>query len=588
MANNCDDLPDECWELIFNRFDHHSHLESLSLSSKKFLTIINGLRTHFTILNPTIFIHGNLSKLFHRFTHIKSIDVSSFRGNLDRVILEIAKSDLKVETLNVSKNNRLPLEGLKVLGSNMKSLRVLNCANLSKFCDIELFTIANSMLWLEELDISYPRNNLGSGFEMQRLNVAELGVTNCGIELLSLKLRDLRKINISGNPFLTNNSLVALSTNCVFLKEIEFLHCPFITHFGIEFVVRNSPNLCSVSVDGIQIPSPVYMNVIDFTFARGLSSVDIHESVISDELLHSLAKAGIPLRRFTLAYCSNFTFFGILSILSTYQSLEYLAFIDVGFLNDMHMSDICRYLCTLITIKLKLCSKLTDSTFFTLAKNCPFLKDIDMERANLGGGDGTADIVKNSRIMSLNLAYNSNLSDECLRKLASICPNVELLDVSSCLGITEKGVAEFLKGDSKIRHLHINDCRGIKNIGTGFELPKLEVLRAARSGIDDEGLAIIGNRCCRLLNFDLEGCVGATKVGLKEISTNCKILREINLNGCVNLSTVFVDWMVFSKPSLRKLVPPRLSLITESQRELFLRHGCLVCDGYSSKRYVQE
>ncbi|KAF7140282.1 hypothetical protein RHSIM_Rhsim06G0134200 [Rhododendron simsii] len=51
MANGCKDLPDEFWELILNRLllRHPSHLESLSLSYKRFLSITNTLRTHLEI-----------------------------------------------------------------------------------------------------------------------------------------------------------------------------------------------------------------------------------------------------------------------------------------------------------------------------------------------------------------------------------------------------------------------------------------------------------------------------------------------------------------------------------------------------------
>ncbi|KAL6996677.1 hypothetical protein U1Q18_006806 [Sarracenia purpurea var. burkii] len=240
------------------------------------------------------------------------------------------------------------------------------------------------------------------------------------------------------------------------------------------------------------------------------------------------------------------------------------------------MSDLSKYLTSLVTIKLRLCCSLTESTFFTLAKNCPLLKDIDMCETNFGRGDRTEDIVKNPRIKSLKLDFNLNRTEECLGKLASVCPGLEMLDLSHCPRITQNGVSNFLKTDSKMRNLCINDCMRIKNIGTGSELPKLEVLEAAESGIDDEGLAMIGNRCRGIMILDLEGRLGATSIGLKEILRNCRRLREINLNACSNMSMESVDWMVFSVPSLKKLVVSDEHSITESQMRVLLGHGCLV------------
>ncbi|XP_058217516.1 F-box/LRR-repeat protein 4-like [Rhododendron vialii] len=516
MATSCKDLPDECWELIFKRL-HHSHLESPSLSCKRFLSITNTLRTHLKILDPTLIIP--LSK---RFPRLDSIDLSSLRnGQLLHVVIDIATSGLNLKTLDLSESDRLPLESLKVLGSRMKNLRVLMCSCLLTLRDMDLVVIADSMPCLEDLDISEPINRF------------EAAVTDSGIEVLSSKLKGLRKIDVSGNHYITDKSLLALSTNCVYLAEI--------------FV---------------------------------LDSLGIFDSSVPDEFLQFIVKAGIPLKRLSLARSlhQSFTFSGISLFLNKYRSLERLCLAGTDFLADENISDLSQCLPALVLIDLDLCNNLTESTLFTLAKNCTFLEDISMDGADVGGGGGdrASDNAKNPRIKSLNLVKNLNLTNECLAKLASVCPSLEVLDVSSCKGITDNGIADFLKRGSKIRKLWINKCRAIKNIGNGFELSELVVLGAARSGINDDGLVVIGNTCRGLLNLNLDGCLGVTTVGLKEILTNCERLREINLTGCLNVSTETADWLVSSRPSLRKIILPHSSLSSGSQRELLLRHGCLV------------
>ncbi|KAG5545039.1 hypothetical protein RHGRI_017491 [Rhododendron griersonianum] len=258
----CEDLPDECWELIFNKLHqrHHSLLESLSLSCKRFLSLTNALRTHLTIVDPRV---HPVSTLLNRFPNLNSIDLScscdgdtfdlcSFTPHLtlepldvQRMTIEVAAANLNLDSLSFS-GTQLHLESLRILGSRMKNLKVLMCSQLRTLRDLELLAIADSMPCLEDLDISYP--------------------------------------------------------------------------------------------------------------------------------------------------------------------------------------------------------------------NCPLLEDITMEAANLGGGDRATEIVENPRIKSLNLEYYPNLSDECLAKLASVCPSLEVLDVSCCMGITEKGIADFLKSGSKIRKLHIVEC----------------------------------------------------------------------------------------------------------------------------------
>ncbi|XP_058217515.1 F-box/LRR-repeat protein 4-like [Rhododendron vialii] len=446
--------------------------------------------------------------------------------------IDIANSNLNLKSLTFW-GPELHLESLKILGSRMKNLRVFKLKWLL-IADIQLVVIADSMPSLEDLDISYP-------------DVAvQDDLTDSGIEVLSSKLKGLRKINISGNNFITDKSLVTLSMNCVYLTEIIVHDCRFVTSYGIAFVMHNSSNLSSLLINRIEF------GLFDDSSccARKLSTIDISDSVIPDEFLHLLVKADIPLKRIT----------------------------GTDLLTDEKISDLSQCLCALVLIDLDLCYNLTESTLFTLAKNCRLLEDISMEGTNLGGGegDGVTNIVKNPRIKSLNFKNNWNLSDECLAKLASVCPSLEVLDVSSCHGITENGISDSLKSASKIRKLQINKCRGIKNIGNGFELSELVVLGAARSGINGDGLVVIGNRCCWLLNLNLDGCLGVTTVGLKAILTNCKRLRELSFTGCPNVSMETVDWLVFSRPSLRKIILPHSSLPSKNQSELFLRHGCLV------------
>ncbi|KAI8551354.1 hypothetical protein RHMOL_Rhmol06G0179500 [Rhododendron molle] len=459
----------------------------------------------------------------------------------------------------------------------MKNLKFLTCSELRTLRDLELFAIADSMPCLEDLDISYPVNDFGwDSDEFEARSPGEMGVTDTGIEVLSSKLKRLRKIDVSGNEFLTDYSLITLSTNCIYLTDIALCNCWSVTEYGIGFVMRNSPNLSSLSVQGIEFGQ---LDEYSLCCARNLATLVLCNSTVPDEFLHLLVKAGIPLKSIHLDFSlqlPSYALSGISSLLNKYQSLECLSLVQTNFLTDETMSDLSQCLSALVRIRLAICYNLTESTFFTLAKNCPLLEDITMEAANFGGGDRATEIVENPRIKSLNLKYNQNLSDECLAKLASVCPSLEVLDVSCCKGITEKGIANFLKSGSKIRKLHIVECRGIKNIGNGFELSELDFIGAAKSGINDDGLVVIGNRCHGLLNLDLDGCLGVTTVGLKEILTNCERLRKINLTGCPNLCAETVDWMVFSRPSLRKIILPSSYLPSESQRQLFLHHGCLV------------
>uniref|UniRef100_A0A3Q7FRT6 F-box domain-containing protein n=1 Tax=Solanum lycopersicum TaxID=4081 RepID=A0A3Q7FRT6_SOLLC len=120
---------------------------------------------------------------------------------------------------------------------------------------------------------------------------------------------------------------------------------------------------------------------------------------------------------------------------------------------------------------------------------------------------------------------------------------------------------------------------GIKHIGKGAELPSLEVISAAGSALNDEGLVMIGSRCSRLLKLNLENCKGVTAEGLHAMVKNCRSLREINLKKCPQVSINSLNNLVFSSSSLRRVIPPCCAAFTDSLKGFYLHHGCRVYSG---------
>ncbi|XP_075664542.1 F-box protein SKIP2 isoform X2 [Castanea sativa] len=488
------DLPEECWELIFYLLlDHHRHFESLSLVSKHFLVITNQLRTTLTVSDQTT---PFLPRLLRRFQHLRNLDFCGFHGDLESILCLIAKSKLDLEALNISNQKNLHLNGLHILGSNMKNLKSLYCSKVSFLQDIHLFVIAASFPRLEELDISYPEHkNIFSSTGSNDSGTFSGPVTDLGVSELSSRLNNLIKIDLS------------------------------------------------------------------------------------DELLISIVEACLPLNKLILARCHGFTFAGLLLLLSKYHSLSLISIEGMNFLTDQNINELSKFFSKLTSINLGLCSKLTNSTFFTLTRNCPLLNEINMERTNLGKEECPTKFVVNPQVKSLNLAQNGKLSNESIKKFVAICPNLQVLNLSSCRGITEEGFEEIFKRCSEIRHLEINYFSAITDFEIDSEVSKLEKLSAKGSGLNDEALAMVGKRSCRLSILDLAGCLNVTEKGVKEVVKNCRGLREINLKWCDNVNIDIVAWMVITRPSLRKIIPPCGFVPTESQMKLFLSHGCCVCEG---------
>jgi F-box and leucine-rich repeat protein 2/20 len=87
------------------------------------------------------------------------------------------------------------------------------------------------------------------------------------------------------------------------------------------------------------------------------------------------------------------------------------------------------------------------------------------------------------QLKSLGLACNW-LRDKNIKRLASIFPNLQLLNLSRCYNISNEGIFHVLRRCGNIRHLNL--AYGVVTLeGLNFEVPKLEVLNLSFTNVDD-------------------------------------------------------------------------------------------------------
>ncbi|KAL5779356.1 hypothetical protein ACOSQ2_010093 [Xanthoceras sorbifolium] len=386
-------------------------------------------------------------------------------------------------------------------------------------------------------------------------------VTDSGVVPLSRKLTNLTRIDLLGNKSI-------IDKNCVLLRDVSILDYPLITQKTIGDALRGLPNLVTVGLGGIRIASIDSFFQRSFVCVKGLCVIKFSKSPISDELLHWLANLCLPLKKVFLSECYNFSFVRVCFLLSKNCFPEYLNLEGANFLSDGSMIELSQYLSRLMSINsinLDLCSKLTNSTFFTLKRECPVLSEIRMKSTNLGVEEFTTELVIDPRI-----------NDEFMKKVAFICLNLQLLDVSDCRIITEEGIGEILKSCGEIQCLRIEQCRHINSLRIKhFEVKKLVVLQVGASRIDNDALITIANTCPWLLYLNLSCCIYVTtREGVKEVVEKCRALREILLYFCRNVDANILPGIVFLRPSLGNIGWLSDEDATENQRNLLLSHGC--------------
>lgn len=514
-------LSEDCWGHVFKLFlnddeGHYHFLQSLSTVSKEFLSVISRYRVSLTITNQT---SPFLPRLLQRFTNLTSLNIASFSGDRNTLLYQISCFPLQLKSLNLSNHQTIPINGLRAFSQRITTLTSLFCSNIGYIGKTDLFLIVDCFPLLEELDLSVP------GF----IDFYE----DFEIRDLTLGLPKLRKVNLSGVYYLNDSSIFHLCKNCKNLEEVAMIKCECLTHTGIAFALRERPTLKSLS---ITISEKVVISLELINSLRSfkcLSCLDLSFSRISDQLLSSLADERLPLKRIVLRRCSNYSYAGIFYLLCKSQFLQHLDLQNAIFLDDYRVATLSLLLKNLISINLSYCWKLTEKSLFALVKSCPFLDEIRMEYTFIG----KLEVEKYSSLMNFvaepplkSLYFSSNpwLNDESIKIFASIFPNLQLLDISSCRAISE-GILEVLRRCIKMKHLNLTSCSRVNLHGLNFQVPKLEVLKLSMTNIDDETLYLISKSCRGLLQLNLKHCFNISKKGVKQIVENCTQLREINL-----------------------------------------------------------
>ncbi|GAU13920.1 hypothetical protein TSUD_262470 [Trifolium subterraneum] len=420
-----------------------------------------------------------------------------------------------------------------------------------------------------ELDLSYPFH-------------VEIKDYNNEIETLSLKLFKLRKINLSSHPYINDQSFYHLFKNCKYLKEAIILNSHQITVAGVTSALRERPTLTSLSLspsnaytDKVYVTSRFIDSLVSF---KGLTCLHFSGWHIPNKVLSSIAMESLPLKRLVLRDCTGYTYSGIFCLLSKCQRLQHLGLQNANFLNDHHVAEMSLFLAHLVSIDLSSCLMLTESALFALNRNCPSLCEIIVESSHVADSISSMNCVVNPRLKYVNLADNVGLKNEKIIMLASVFPNLHLLDLSACISISEEGIGQVLRTCWDIRELNLTGCPNVKSLGIYFEVPKLEVLNLTRTIVDNAALYMISESCRGLLQLSLENCENITNKGVRQVVINCTQLREINLHRCSQVHYNIVRPMVRCRPSLRKIAVPPGFPLSDRIREVFSPHGCLLLE----------
>ncbi|OMP12277.1 Leucine-rich repeat, cysteine-containing subtype [Corchorus olitorius] len=573
-------LPPECWQLIFKHIKEED-LKTVSLVCKNFLAYSNLIKESLDVIHPNVKM---LSQHLKRFTQLKTLFLTHFQGDFNEALCEIARSGITLEAFHSlhrifgPSTIMIKIESLRELGSNpnRNKLKVLSCDWMSNLPDNDLVVIANSFANLEELTL---KGKFAEGNSPLKFP----SYTDKGIESLASKLKLLKRIHLYGRDMngVSDESVVALSMNCAFLGDftiiIEGNHG--VTEHGIGLLLRNRPNLETLCIGYIKNYSSQITIANSIRHAKALTYLWLCAMQVSDELLMTIAEAiKLPLE-LTIVHCKGYTVLGLLSVLSNCltqfdtalsnfldEDIKFLFNKDAGQLTQINISE----------------CQVTSSTFFQLLTKCCSLQHIRMESATLDVvGENNIPLPKYHKIKIFRLE-SGNISDELVKQFGFMFPNLEVLELSLCQGVTIQGIEAILKSCKVIRKLILESYQKTVIIKSNSDLPKvgLKVLKLATSCIDNEGLDAISKKCPQLLSVDLDHCKKVTTEGIKQMVEDNKTLRKLKVRNCdlVDYGDL-LEWKLSraNLASLKKLCLGK-GKFSKEQRDQFLHHGCLLVE----------
>jgi len=155
--------------------------------------------------------------------------------------------------------------------------------NLASLLTKRLDLSNNSCLSEEELMILA---GLGKGFPFPCLEEVDVQNSNVGdrfIDALSLVAPNLLRVNLSGNPLVTDSALVMLALRCKTLEEIKIASCGSLTGRGIAFALKSfGGKIKTLDLKGIATLDEMFVGAI-CAHCPNIESLSLSGTCVTEE-----------------------------------------------------------------------------------------------------------------------------------------------------------------------------------------------------------------------------------------------------------------------------------------------------------------
>lgn len=170
-------------------------------------------------------------------------------------------------------------------------------------------------------------------------------------------------------------------------------------------------------------------------------------------------------------------------------------------------------------------------------------------------------------VQTVQLGGSSRLTDRSLALLARNCPELEQLELQRCRNVTNGGILDLVTRCTKLNYLDLTGCPMVSSINivrkhTHLSLTHLDMSEC--SSLDDTGLNMIMLNCPLITHLYLRKCIGITDVGVRSIALYCPQVRELSLSDCTEVTDYGLCELAKLGPSLRYLSVSKCPKISDT------------------------
>ena len=230
--------------------------------------------------------------------------------------------------------------------------------------------------------------------------------------------------------------------------------------------------------------------------------------------------------------------------------------------------------CDIQSLNIGMCHLLTDDSLIEIFTHCTKLNVLSAHSCDLITGDTSFPLTKNApELQVLDISYCPKISDLAIQFLSEYCLKLRHFDISGCSLIQDEGLISMCKHCPQIRTLRAtilsqptitNDTlKFLTNYARNLEVLELSGVIQ----ITDATVAEICKYGSKLEFISLSGCPAISDDSIQSISDYCRNLKCLEIASCRKVGVQALLELIHKVPKLKRIVVTRCN-ISEEELEI--------------------